>query len=142
MSNLILLHRSNCPTQTAELIVLFRIGISRFHFVTGSQHGQTGDHAVHIEAVWRADPRLRAWLGQMSRLLECQGDKTRTWGVQVLVYTALRMDTVKAAHHIAVEHVHHGFSHRFVNTLMREHTLLNDDVTDGLPIFDHVHLVP
>ena len=51
------------------------------------------------------------------------------------------MDTVKAAHHIAVHHVDHGFGYRIVDALIGQNAFLDDDLVDLLAVFDHAHFV-
>ena len=51
------------------------------------------------------------------------------------------MHPVKTAHHITVHHVDYGFCHCVIDALVGQHPFLNDDVADGLSVFDDIHLV-
>ena len=77
----------------------------------------------------------------MGALLKGQGHKAGTGSVQVLIHTALGMNAVKAAHHIAVHHVDHGFGHRVVDAFIGQHAFLDDDLVHFLAVFDHTHFV-
>ena len=51
------------------------------------------------------------------------------------------MHAVKPTHHVTVHHVDHRFGHGIIDTLVGQHTFLDDDVRHRLAILDDAHLV-
>ena len=77
----------------------------------------------------------------MGTLLERQGHKARAWCIQVFINTALSMDAVETTHHVAVHHVDNRFCDGVIESLVGNHTFLDDDFIERLTVFDHAHFV-
>ena len=62
---------------SAGLLVHLGVGVGRFELVARRDHRQTGDYAVHVEAIRRAGARPHARSRQLVAFSESQRNETR-----------------------------------------------------------------
>ena len=77
-------------------VVNLGIRVGSLQLVAGGQHGQPGNHAVHVEAIRAAAARDFARLGQTAAIGKGQRHVAGAGCVKVLVQATLGMDTVEA----------------------------------------------